>query len=276
MPEPTRWHHPHGSLARDGWDVVVDDSLPGWRWTGLRVAELAGDTELALESGNVERIVVPLDGRAEVDWADDNGTGSISLAGRPSVFSGPTDVAYLGTEVRARIRGDGRIAVAEAPTTVQHPVQHLAAAAVPVSLRGAGRATRQVHDLGMPGGLEAARLLVCEVITPAGNWSSFPPHKHDRDVPGRETELEEIYYFESRTERTLTEPNVTTPVGAAPFAFFTTYSSGRGPRSVADLRVPLADSYPLRRRRAERQCSAGQAASGPHDRPPAPVERREL
>jgi len=66
-----------------------------------------------------------------------------------------------------------------------------------VELRGAGNCSRQVHNFGTPAALEADRFIVCEVITPAGNWSSYPPHKHDVEQDG-ETALEEIYYFETQ------------------------------------------------------------------------------
>jgi 5-deoxy-glucuronate isomerase len=66
-----------------------------------------------------------------------------------------------------------------------------------VELRGAGNCSRQVHNFGTPAALEADRFIVCEVLTPAGNWSSYPPHKHDEEKDG-ETNLEEIYYFETR------------------------------------------------------------------------------
>ncbi len=69
------------------------------------------------------------------------------------------------------------------------------AAAVPVEIRGAGRATRQMHNFCGPTTFEADKLVAVECITPAGNWSSWPPHKHDEDRPG-EAVLEEIYYFE--------------------------------------------------------------------------------
>ena len=66
---------------------------------------------------------------------------------------------------------------------------------VPVELRGAGSCSRQVNNFCTPEAFEADRLIACEVLTPAGNWSSYPPHKHDEDRPG-ESVLEEIYYFE--------------------------------------------------------------------------------
>jgi 5-deoxy-glucuronate isomerase len=70
-----------------------------------------------------------------------------------------------------------------------------AAEDVPVELRGAGNASRQVNNLCTPDWFDADRIMVVEVLTPGGNWSSYPPHKHDEDRPD-ETALEEIYYFE--------------------------------------------------------------------------------
>jgi 5-deoxy-glucuronate isomerase len=66
---------------------------------------------------------------------------------------------------------------------------------VPVELRGAGACSRQVNNFCTPEAFDADRLIACEVLTPAGNWSSFPPHKHDTERDG-ESVLEEIYYFE--------------------------------------------------------------------------------
>ena len=67
---------------------------------------------------------------------------------------------------------------------------------VPVELRGAGACSRQVNNFCSADSFEADRLIAVEVLTPAGNWSSYPPHKHDEDRPGEESVLEEIYYFE--------------------------------------------------------------------------------
>ena len=64
-------------------------------------------------------------------------------------------------------------------------------------VRGGGNATRQIIDI-LPPAAEADRLLVCEVLTPAGNWSSYPPHKHDQHKPPVEADLEETYYYRFR------------------------------------------------------------------------------
>jgi len=75
------------------------------------------------------------------------------------------------------------------------PARYGPASGVRVELRGAGSCSRQVNNFCTPETFEADRLISCEVLTPAGNWSSYPPHKHDQESPG-ETRLEEIYYFE--------------------------------------------------------------------------------
>jgi 5-deoxy-glucuronate isomerase len=219
--EPT-WFFTRTALARDGWESVVDDTLEGWQHTGLRVGELTNG-ELALAAGDVERMVVPLRGDVRVAWSGAGSSGEIDLEGRASVFEGPPDVAYLGVGHSAVLTGTGRVAIAEAPATEVLDVQVLRKADIPVEIRGAGRSTRQVHNYGTPAGLHAQKLIVCEVITPAENWSSYPAHKHDEAVPGHESRLEEIYYFESEVSR-----GVDAPGEADPFGMFATYSSPAG------------------------------------------------
>lgn len=206
-----------GSLADGPWESVVDGSVPGWRSTGLRIAELDGAVELPAAS--VERMVVPLAG----SWTVTAAARSWPLRGRASVFAGPADVLFVGSGTGARIEGVGRVAVAEAPATRPLPPTLLPAEDVPVEIRGAGPSTRQVHGFGMPGGLDAERLLVCEVITPAGNWSSYPAHRHDRDT-AEESALEEIYYFEAAVAR-----GATAPADARPFGLFTASPSDDRP-----------------------------------------------
>ncbi|KTT38155.1 5-deoxyglucuronate isomerase, partial [Pseudomonas oryzihabitans] len=184
--------------------------------TGLRTATLRDGGELRLPADAVERIVVPLAGSFTVAYDD---TTQV-LEGRASVFEGPTDVLYLGSGTAATITGTGRVAVAEAPTETVVPSAYIARQDVPVELRGAGRSSRQVHNFGTPAALDAVKFIVCEVITPAGNWSSYPPHKHDTHVPGEESNLEEIYYYESAVSRGLSAPG-----SADPFALHRTYAS---------------------------------------------------
>lgn len=213
------WIFPRGALACDGWETVVGDR-PGWSHTGLRVVRLDG--EIVLPATAVERMVVPLAGSCTVT-AD--GT-PWRLRGRDSVFDGPTDVLYLGTGTGATLSGTGRIAVAEAPATEVLPAALLAAEDVPIEIRGAGRSTRQVHNFGTPGALAAQKLIVCEVVTPAENWSSYPPHKHDESTDA-ESRLEEVYYFEAAVSRGLRAPEAADPVG-----FFAAHSSPTGPIDI--------------------------------------------
>lgn len=222
------WLFPRGTLADGLWETVVGAELPGWQHTGLRVAEFDG--EVALPAAAVERMIVPLEGSFLVSASDSRWT----LAGRRSVFDGPTDVLYLGSMTSLRIEGAGRVAVAEAPTAVRLPPALLHRDEVPVEIRGAGRSTRQVHNFGVPGALAAHRLIVCEVITPAENWSSYPAHKHDR-AGASESELEEIYYFESA----VTRGAESTPA-ARPFGLFTAYASDEREIDIA-ARVGTGD-----------------------------------
>ncbi|MDR3359198.1 MAG: 5-deoxy-glucuronate isomerase [Bifidobacteriaceae bacterium] len=189
------WHHPKSAADTEGWTTVVGANTEGWEHTGLRVGELGAGGRLDLPAAPVERIVVPLTGAFDV--LPDSG-GQIRLDGRPSVWSGPSDIAYVGPGQGFAITGQGRVAVAEAAAAEPRPARRLAAADIPVELRGAGASSREVRNFGTPGVLEAEAIIACEVLTPAGNWSSYPPHKHDEELEGRETELEEIYYFELR------------------------------------------------------------------------------
>jgi 5-deoxy-glucuronate isomerase len=202
-----RWFLPHGSARRDGCDVVVDASTPGWQHTGLRVVVLdAGQSWSASDIG-WEHLVVPLAGAASVTCADANGERhEARLTGRTSVFAGATDVAYApaGSTVTVTGSADGsRIAVCAARVGGEGSpakFRHIAADEVPVELRGAGSCSREVRNFGVPQTLDADSIIACEVLTPGGNWSSYPPHKHDEERDGVETELEEIYYFETQVE----------------------------------------------------------------------------
>lgn len=215
-----RWFHKKGELARDGWQSVVDATTPGWEYTGIRIAELEDGQTLELNETGVERIFIPLQGSFDVAHH-----GQVThLHGRKSVFDGPTDVLYLPTGQTATLSGQGRVAVAEAPTQEPKEWKYIAPAETPVELRGAGRSSRQVHNFGTPEALDAARLIVCEVITPGENWSSYPPHKHDEHIPGHESKLEEIYYFESAPSRV----GGRAEAAEGAFGMFSTYSSPAG------------------------------------------------
>ena len=217
------WFYPQGALAHEGWESVVDGSISGWQYTGVRVGVLAAGESLSLPGADEERLIVPLEGSFEVSYLVDGDSATQELRGRLDVFHGSTDVLYIPTGASLTVQGVGRVAVASSPTTERKPVQYIEASAVEPELRGAGRSSRQVHNFGTPANLDAARMIVCEVITPSENWSSYPPHKHDEYVPGAESRLEEIYYFETAVSR-----GTVAPTAAEPFGFLQTSSSPAG------------------------------------------------
>jgi 5-deoxy-glucuronate isomerase len=218
------WFYPNESLTREGWEVVVDSQIAEWNYPGIKVATLKSGETFDLKSTLLERIIVPLSGSFDVTYRLSNGeVGTQHLRGRKNVFDGPTDILYLPTGSVINIGGVGRVAVAGAHTDQFHPVAYTAHDGVAIEMRGAGSASRQVHNFGTPANLEAERLIVCEVITPAGNWSSYPPHKHDEAKPGVESQLEEIYYFEVAVERGLTRSEDVDPIG-----YIRTYGSPAG------------------------------------------------
>ncbi len=226
------WYRRARSTAVEGWDTVVRPGEDGWSHTGLLVAELGAGESRRVETGECEYIVLPLSGGG-VDVVVE-GTGEaepqgISLEGRDSVWAGPTDLAYVprGSAFTLTSRSGGRVALPHATARTERPVRRVAAADVPVELRGAGSCSRQVQNFGTPGTLDADSIIACEVYTPAGNWSSYPPHKHDQDRPGVESELEEIYFFEVRAE-----PGG--PGGADPVAYQRVYGTDDRPIDVLE------------------------------------------
>ncbi|HEU5420091.1 MAG TPA: 5-deoxy-glucuronate isomerase [Streptosporangiaceae bacterium] len=191
------WHLPAGSTGTQPETVAVTPERAGWGFSGLRVVELPPGGRYTRPASDDETVVLPLAGSCTVTADGDGGSGRAELAGRRGVFAGVSDYAFVPWRARTTItsaRG-GRFALASARARRALPFRHVPATSIPVELRGAGNCSRQVNNFAMPGVLEADRLIACEVLTPAGNWSSYPPHKHDTAGPG-ETELEEIYYFE--------------------------------------------------------------------------------
>ncbi|WP_351227190.1 5-deoxy-glucuronate isomerase [Streptomyces sp. NPDC002133] len=187
--------HLRADTAASGpYRTVITPGSAGWVHSGLRILELAPGREHVLGTGDAEHLVLPLSGGCTVTV---DGT-SYELKGRDGVFGAPTDFLYLPRDCEARVTspGGGRFALPSARCERRLAVRYGPADEVPVELRGAGSCSRQVHNYCLPQTFEADRLLVCEVLTPGGNWSSYPPHKHDEARPGEESELEEIYYFE--------------------------------------------------------------------------------
>jgi len=184
-----------GEAANGPFELEVTPESAGWGYSGLRVLALGAGQKEAVATGDDEYMVLSLGGSAEVVV---DGT-SFTLEGRADVFDGPSDVVYVPRDADLTISSTdgGRFALCTAQAERRLAPVRLPKPDVPVELRGAGIASRQVNNFGTPGVLDADRMIACEVLTPAGNWSSWPPHKHDEERDG-ETQLEEIYYFEAR------------------------------------------------------------------------------
>lgn len=188
-----------GTSAQGPWDVVVTPESAGWGWTSLRVGDLAPGRDVPLETGDDEVVVVPLSGSLHVRVGEVHGVLH-RLEGRAGVFAGPTDVLYLPPRTSAVLTStDGaRVAVpgARVPGGGEVlPARYVPARDVAVELRGAGSCTREVRNFASADVPVARRLIAVEVVTPGGNWSSYPPHKHD-ETSEHESELEEVYYYE--------------------------------------------------------------------------------
>jgi 5-deoxy-glucuronate isomerase len=181
-------------IPAPGGDLSVLPADAGWTYSGLRVLALEPGETRTLQTGEEEMVVLPLSGGCTVTCDGE----SHELAGRAGVFTRVTDFAYVprDAEVTVTSAAGGRFALPSAVCERRLPFRYGAAEDVPVETRGSGSCTRQVNNFCAAGVFEADKLIAVEVLTPAGNWSSYPPHKHDQDRPGAESVLEEIYYFE--------------------------------------------------------------------------------
>ncbi|MFV0406655.1 MAG: 5-deoxy-glucuronate isomerase [Propioniciclava sp.] len=180
--------------------LEVTPHSAGWGFSGLAVITLAPGTQWRRPQIAAESLVLPLaGGGCRVSAQTSAGEESWLLEGRPDVFSGPSDAVYLprGATITldATVAAPVRVALATAASAAELPAQHIARDQVRVELRGAGSCSRRVSNYTLATEVSVEHLLVCEVVTPGGNWSSYPPHKHDVHSDD-ERELEEIYYFE--------------------------------------------------------------------------------
>ncbi|MCW2801576.1 MAG: iolB [Aeromicrobium sp.] len=182
-----------GESARGPFALEVTPQSADWGYSGLRILDLAAGQSEAFGTDDAETIVISLSGSAGVT-IDGH---AYDLEGRPDVFAGVSDAVYAPRDAEVIVTSieGGRFALASAKCERRLEPAYLPKSDVPVELRGAGQSSRQVNNFGIPGVLNADRLIACEVLTPGGNWSSWPPHKHDEEREG-ETALEEIYYFE--------------------------------------------------------------------------------
>ncbi len=190
-----------GEREPDGTLLRVTPESAGWRYVGFEVIALGGARASAeRECGDREACIVVIAGTVNVHSEHGSWEG---IGGRPDPWYGRPDAAYLPAGTRFSVEAadpgsDAEVALCWAPA----PDGGAAARPLPggeitVETRGYGAQERTIHPILMAD-RDAESLLVCEVLTPAGHWSSYPPHKHDRDAPPAETLLEETYYHRVR------------------------------------------------------------------------------
>src|SRR5207302_1437543 len=154
----------------------------GWRYVGFEVFDLQPRQRLERESSGREQCLVLLSGRASVS-VDGQGFGTIGARGSP--FEGKPFAVYAPARSQVILEAQTRceLAVGSAPAEGRLPPRLIRPDDVGEEVRGAGTNTRYVRNV-LPASAAAERLLVVEVLTPGGHWSSYPPHKHDSDHGG--------------------------------------------------------------------------------------------
>ena len=180
-------------ILKNGW-TSIQPADAGWTYVSFAVHTVKAGESVTIAADDQERAYVPLAGSVVAS----SGGQEWTFGGRASVFDGLGWCLYLPrqTEVTLTASTDLELAIAAAPATQDFPPVLVSPDDVGIELRGGGNASRQVGSLMLPD-FPADRLHVVEVWTPGGNWSSFPPHKHEHDRDG-ESELEETYYYRLR------------------------------------------------------------------------------
>lgn len=166
----------------------------GWRYVGFDLIKLRAGETWAEETGESEVILVMVEGKAKVqaagkDWGE--------LGERMNVFEKtPPHCLYVpnGSDWSLETTTDATIAVCKAPGKSGHEARKIGPDGIELTQRGEGVNTRYINNIAMENEDYCDSLLVTEVFTPAGHWSSFPSHRHDEDDFPRVTYLEETYY----------------------------------------------------------------------------------
>lgn len=178
----------------DGLIVAVDPRSAGWEYAELAVYRLRAGQRVVRAADDRERLVLVLEGHASVQ-AGEHEFGVVGS--RETVFDGPPAPVILvapGQPFELTAVTTALVAVAGAPGGSMRRTALVQPEAIHVEQRGAGQTARRIHHLLSPVA-EAGRLIAFEVFTPGGNWSSYPPHKHDTEDPPTEARLEEIYFY---------------------------------------------------------------------------------
>ncbi len=189
--------HP-GNSADPDVIVEVTPALAGWDTIHFQARRLAAGRAWSFQTGGHELALVMLGGVADVVSSRGRWQG---VGGRANVFAGLPHALYLPphTDLTVTAATDCEFAVAWVAADGDYPPRLVTPADVEVEIRGGDHATRQINKM-LPPGFPCQRLVVVEVYTPAGNWSSYPPHKHDVhtvDAAGNllQADLDETYYY---------------------------------------------------------------------------------
>jgi 5-deoxy-glucuronate isomerase len=178
--------------------VHPPDSGPGesygFEFIRFRTQKLTPKDRVQEDTGDSELGLVLLGGKCTVESS--RGTWT-NIGRRPNVFAGMPYALYLPihTQFTVSIESECHIAFCYCRAEKLYPARLVTPSDVDIEIRGAGNATRQINGIFKPG-FPADKLIVVEVYTPAGNWSSYPPHKHDVHNPPGEVDLEEFYYYQ--------------------------------------------------------------------------------
>ena len=179
----------------DGSGVLhrIDAADAGWRYVGVEVRRMRAGDRVERPPDDREVVVIALEGTLDVAAAGERFDG---VGRRAGVFEdGAAELVLIepGAAISVRAVSDSTVVVGDAPGADLRVTRAIRQADIRVEERGSGSTARRVHHLLAPAA-EAGRLILFEVFTPGGNWSSYPPHKHDTEDPPRESLLEELYY----------------------------------------------------------------------------------
>ena len=172
----------------------ITPASAGWRYVGFSLWRLRAGEEAGARTAEREVILVLVEGKARV-WGAERDWGL--LGDRMDVFEKtPPHSLYLpnGTDWKAVAETDCVLAVCSAPGKGGHPARRIGPEGIALTERGKGTNRRSINNIAMENEDWCDSLLVTEVFTPAGHWSSFPSHRHDEDDFPRITYLEETYY----------------------------------------------------------------------------------
>lgn len=166
-----------------------------WEWMSFFVRRLLPSETYQVRLENEEAAFVLLGGTCSADW----GSGPNVIGQRKHVFDGFPTTVYLPANNAVKFTAQTTCEIAECrvPSSARLNPQLITPSEVASSLRGGSNTSRQIVDV-IPPSFPADRLMVIEVYTPGGNWSSYPPHKHDIHNPPAEVDLDEIYYYRIR------------------------------------------------------------------------------